>query len=314
MKESPLISIVVPTYNRSDLIPETIESIRSQTYQNWECMIVDDGSKDGTREVVEKFSVLDSRIKYLDRPDTYKPGGNGARNYGLDNSNGDYIVFFDSDDLMTPDHLEVKVELVEDGHYDFGVTRTKFFNHSNDKIDKYYTFTTADISKENYILQKINWLTLDIIIKSTLAKSVRFNEEIRTGQEYNYFSKMLCRSDKGIFKDSTVSLRRYHSKSKAVVETSGKKKYIQRAIKYWKTFIEVKNNVNSNVRKHLLMIVYNSLLNLKMVPESIESKRLWKNISQQYGFQAFYMYSYYHISKHSTRFHFLRKRALKSIG
>ena len=127
------------------------------------------------------------------------PGGNGARNYGLDVAQGDYLVLFDTDDLMTEDHLQVKYDLVTSGDYDSGVTRTKYFNYTNEFIDKYYNFTSNDITKENYIFQKINWLTLDVMINNNVAKKIYFNEEIKIGQEYNYFSKLLLLTEKGVF-------------------------------------------------------------------------------------------------------------------
>jgi glycosyltransferase involved in cell wall biosynthesis len=214
MTDLPLISIIIPAYNRADLIGETLDSILAQTYQSWECIIVDDGSSDDTEKIVETYVDKDKRLKSYSRTNDYGSGGNGARNYGLDLAKGEYIVFFDSDDIMTENHLKVKYDLIKSGEYDFGVTRTKYFNYTNEGIDKYYNFTTKDITKENYILQKINWLTLDVIVKADLVRKVRFNELLQSGQEYNFFSKFLCVSDKGVFKDILVSLRRHHENSK----------------------------------------------------------------------------------------------------
>src|SRR5690606_30981203 len=105
----PLVSIIIPTFNRAHLIGETLDSVIAQTYQNWECIVVDDGSTDDTAKVMEAYTAKDSRIQYHHRPPEHKPGGNGARNYGFKMSRGEYVNWFDSDDIMLPDFLEFKV-------------------------------------------------------------------------------------------------------------------------------------------------------------------------------------------------------------
>ena len=96
----PLVSIIIPTFNRAHLIGETLDSVLAQTYQNWECLVVDDGSNDSTPRILEKYSQLDERFRYLERPDYLPKGGNAARNYGFEHSKGDYVQWFDDDDIM----------------------------------------------------------------------------------------------------------------------------------------------------------------------------------------------------------------------
>ena len=76
----PKISILIPVYNREFLVAETLQSIADQTYTNWECILVDDGSTDNTEAVVEGFIEEDSRFQYFKRPDTMPKGGNVCRN------------------------------------------------------------------------------------------------------------------------------------------------------------------------------------------------------------------------------------------
>lgn len=98
---TPFFSIVIPTYNRAGFIADTLRSIVGQTYQAFEILVVDDGSKDNTAEVVAAFTT-DARVQYL-------PKANGergaARNYGLRKAQGEYVIFLDSDDRMLPEHL-----------------------------------------------------------------------------------------------------------------------------------------------------------------------------------------------------------------
>ena len=108
-----LVSIIIATYNREDYIIETLESIKLQTYTKWECIIVDDSSTDNSEEKVRAFIQDDFRFLYVKRPPELKRGANTCRNFGYTLSSGVYIKFFDSDDLMLSNHLEVLVSEIE---------------------------------------------------------------------------------------------------------------------------------------------------------------------------------------------------------
>lgn len=95
-------SIIIPTYNRAHLISLPIESIISQSYKEWELIIIDDGSSDNTQQVVENYN--DDRIKYFWQKNQER---STARNNGIDKATGDWICFLDSDDRYTPNYLEM---------------------------------------------------------------------------------------------------------------------------------------------------------------------------------------------------------------
>ena len=81
-----LISIIIPTYNRSHLLGETLDSVLIQTYRNWECIVVDDGSTDYTPELMEFYIRKDSRFSFYRRPEEKAKGANACRNYGFEKS------------------------------------------------------------------------------------------------------------------------------------------------------------------------------------------------------------------------------------
>ena len=103
----PLVSIIMPTYNRAGFISETIQSVIDQNWQNWELIIIDDGSDDNTSQVVSNFT--DPRIKYNTCIHT---GIDYCRNIGLQKSTGELIAFIDSDDLWSPLKLEAQVNIL----------------------------------------------------------------------------------------------------------------------------------------------------------------------------------------------------------
>lgn len=98
-----LFSIIIPAYNRAYILPETIGSVRLQTFAGWEVIVVDDGSADNTREVVTALAGTDPRIRYLYQENAER---SVARNNGAKNAKGKYLLFLDSDDLYAPDHLQ----------------------------------------------------------------------------------------------------------------------------------------------------------------------------------------------------------------
>ena len=104
MNTQILVSVVIPTYNREAFLPRAINSVMKQTYCNWELLVVDDGSKDGSKRLIEDYCKKDKKIKYI--LNQHKKGPSGARNHGINVAKGDYIAFLDSDDEWVNDHIE----------------------------------------------------------------------------------------------------------------------------------------------------------------------------------------------------------------
>ncbi len=105
----PRVSVIMPAYNRADLIHESIKSVLDQTFKDFELIIINDGSTDNTLSVVESFA-SDSRVVIINQPNV---GEGGARNTGLAAAQGDFIGFLDSDDLWLPKKLELQIELID---------------------------------------------------------------------------------------------------------------------------------------------------------------------------------------------------------
>jgi glycosyltransferase involved in cell wall biosynthesis len=109
-KQDPKVSVIIPTYNRVNLLSRTIESVLGQTYQNLEIIIVDDGSVDGTKLLITRLQKKYNLIKYFHQD---RLGACAARNKGLEAATGDFIQFLDSDDCMTQDKIKTQVDIME---------------------------------------------------------------------------------------------------------------------------------------------------------------------------------------------------------
>ena len=120
MQDYGLVSIITPTWACADFIAETIESVQSQTYENWELLIQDDCSTDNTLEVVKPYMEADKRIKYECNPQN--SGAAITRNNALRRAKGRWIAFLDSDDLWLPAKLEHQLKFMTDNGYHFSYT------------------------------------------------------------------------------------------------------------------------------------------------------------------------------------------------
>lgn len=120
-----MVSVIIPTFNRANVIGRAIESVLQQTYTEWELLIVDDGSLDNTRAIVESFQ--DDRIRYIRCEE--RKGANAARNIGIQNAKGEFIAFQDSDDAWRLDKLEKQMKLFA-VREDLGVVYSRYILHA----------------------------------------------------------------------------------------------------------------------------------------------------------------------------------------
>ena len=217
MLKVPKIAIIIPVYNREHLLTYTLESIIAQSFTDWECILVDDHSSDASFEVMEEYQKKDARFKAYKRPCELKKGANACRNFGFTKSNAPLIKWFDSDDIMLPDHLDIAYETLIEKNLDFVVTDTMNFDHdSHVLLDKPYSFdrTKLSITAENMACVRIGWITDDFLGTRKIVDTVRFNENITTdGDEYNFFVRLLHNSCKGLFINQILTHRRIHKDS-----------------------------------------------------------------------------------------------------
>ena len=139
----PKVSIIVPLFNRANLIRETVESVLNQTEQSWELLIVDDHSSDDSFEVAEQFSQKDSRIRCWQRKSELK-GAPTCRNEGLRQSQGEYVIFLDSDDLLAPTCIENRLKVAGDHPHSLPVFTTAYFQTQPGDLDKNWFFVPDD--------------------------------------------------------------------------------------------------------------------------------------------------------------------------
>lgn len=257
----PLVSIIIPTFNRAHLIGETLDSIMAQTYQNWECIVVDDGSTDNTPEVMAEYVKRDSRIQYHHRPTNHKPGGNGARNFGLKISNGDYINWFDSDDLMHPEKLERQLKLLKNSSFNFTVCQSMIFEqHINNPIGLRSERIQSENALDDFVTQEIVFLITAPLFKKDflLRNNLWFDENLRAAQEWEFFIRVLEVEPEYLTDPTPLAFNRKHPES---ITYSGNN--IRNSVRLWNYYIaRIKILKSTHLNPHTKQYLHQKIIEI----------------------------------------------------
>jgi len=254
----PLISIIIPTCNRSHLLGETLDSIIAQTYTAWECIVVDDGSSDYTVELMDFYVHIDTRISFVDRPITRIKGANACRNYGYEISKGAYVNWFDDDDIMHPEKLESQLKSLENSDRNFSICQSLVF-HNN--VNNILGLRNERIFSEqpfyDYLTMKIGWLTQVPLWKRNflLELDYLFDEELQAAQEWEFHCRILNKFPEYAVEYNALVYIRKHEHS--ITYNQNKKQqswyYFQARIKIYKnTNLELDSNSNQFLQGYLL--------------------------------------------------------------
>ncbi len=208
MTKQVKVSIIIPVLNREFLIRETLDSILSQTFIDWECIVVDDGSSDGTIDVVNSYIMKDERINLISRPKHRTAGGNAARNFGFEQARGEYIQWFDSDDLMLSDMIEKKVSLIEQG-FDCVIGNAKVIGGEEESRPIYSENFYFDL-----LIQKVRIETSKCLWrKKYIDEDNIFDEKVQRIQDWEFNLRNFKKIENFYFLDEVTYLYRRHGNS-----------------------------------------------------------------------------------------------------
>ncbi len=248
----PLVSIIIPTFNRAHLLSETLDSVLAQTYSHWECIVVDDGSTDGTEALLKAYMAKDSRFQYHKRPDSYLSGGNGARNYGFEVSQGDYIQWFDDDDVMLPEFLKQKLTAFKDT-INFVVCSGTIVSVDMEILGSLQMDNSLSLYK-GFVLWR-NQITTNCVLfkRSFLIGKTLFNPKILRGQESEFFGRLFfdVYNDEFVVISEKLFLYRQHDTTK-----SSKNKVYNPVYKTSEITIAIENLKRSILLNDLELIHY----------------------------------------------------------
>jgi glycosyltransferase involved in cell wall biosynthesis len=181
---NPSVSIITPTKNRSKLLCEAMDSVQRQTFHQWEHIIVDDGSDDGTCEEVTRRMAADSRIRYVRRVGE-RSGANVCRNIGIAESSGEFVVFLDSDDLLVPSCLERRVDVMQRNlDLDFATFQTEVFEHAVGDIRREFDPQLQGDDLLRFLFFECPWIiTGPVWRRASLLRLGLFDESLPSWQD-----------------------------------------------------------------------------------------------------------------------------------
>ena len=240
-----LVSIIIPNYNGEEFIAETLNSILAQSYDNWEAIVIDDGSTDSSIDIVKSYIIKDGRFRLYNR-NTKNKGASVCRNIGIENSKGNYLIFLDSDDILSESALEVRVNVMkENSNLDFGVFNMEIFNKTvgdnNSLVNKE---SVDDDYLGMFLCYDLPWAITCPIWKSSFLKenNIRFDKSFSRLQDPEFHTKILLNhKPKYKYFKNTVSdcyYRLPNSKSK-----TKSKEYIRKLIDSMELYLV--NNINA---------------------------------------------------------------------
>jgi glycosyltransferase involved in cell wall biosynthesis len=242
-----LISIITPNYNCEHYIGQAIESVLAQTCVNWEMLIIDDCSTDGSYEKALEYAVKDSRIKL------YRMEKNGgaarARNKAIELSKGEYLAFLDSDDLWFPDKLEKQLQFMIENDCDFSFTEYEHIDENNNILDKKSrVIKTLDYNKmllHNFIG------CLTVVYKQDLNNKI-YGPIVKVNNDYALFLQILKKSKNA--KGIDECLAQYRIRQGSISKNSVRK---------IKSMIEILHGIeNKNIFTVILFLMSNRLVKI----------------------------------------------------
>lgn len=216
-----MVSVVIPTHNRVDLLPRAIESVLKQTYNDIEIIVVSDGSTDGTDAFMQKYEG-NERVKYIN----YTParGGNYARNKGIEVSKGEYIAFLDDDDEWLPTKIEKQIALME-ADEGVGLVYTGInCIYVNEGISYLSVPTNRGNLSKTILFENCVGSTSSVMLRRSHCRACRFDENLQARQDFDLWIEVLqgCKAD--VVAEPMVNYYNYRNQTQVSSSTA---KYIK---------------------------------------------------------------------------------------
>ena len=206
MMKIPLVSVIIPTYNSADYIEEALESVFKQTFQDFEIIVIDDGSNDGTGEILKKYG---DRVRYLFQDNS---GPASARNKGIRIARGRYIAFLDADDIWLPTKLEKQIGLFYQCEH-LGMVTTGVCSFDERGVfgfstNKRKTLMHGDIARNIFLHSNVG--TPTVMVRKEVFDNIGFFEEnIRQAEDDNMWIRIAANYDIELIDETLIKVRNH---------------------------------------------------------------------------------------------------------
>ncbi|WP_105198514.1 glycosyltransferase family 2 protein [Escherichia albertii] len=228
------VSIITPTYNSERFIKDTYDSLRKQTYSNWEWLVTDDCSTDSTLSILEEISAKDSRVKISCLK--HNSGAAVSRNNSLSISSGDFIAFLDSDDLWEPSKLEKQLIFMQSQeNIDFSFTSYQIIDECGTFLGKIVdnTHDEQSFSYEDMLKKKATLGCSTVLLRAATFNNIKM-PNLRTGQDYALWLSLLRTGHKAYL--LKIPLSKYRICANSISRNKFKKSFRQ-----WQIYRKIEN-------------------------------------------------------------------------
>ena len=228
MEDSPLVSVIIPCYNSEEWIDETLESVFNQSYQNFAIIIVDDGSTDSTKKVVDKY-IRENRVRYYYQENK---GPAAARNLGIKKATSKYIAFLDSDDLWEEEKLAKQIQFLrKNPEYKLVLSNVTVINQNGELLKQNFNQVPKERTEiiRSFFLEKIVMNTPTIVANREAVLEVGgFDEELSQREDHLFLMNMADKFKIKHFAECLVKRRiREGSISRNLVNSNNPKRRIE---------------------------------------------------------------------------------------
>lgn len=224
-----LVSIVTPSYNSSKYIKQTIQSVLSQTYENWELIVVDDCSTDNSVEIIKEFAVNNSKIQLLEFQ--LNKGAAEARNAAIRMAKGEFIAFLDSDDIWKPFKLEQQLSFMGN-ELDFTFTAYELIDEFGSKLNQQVDINqVGSFDYEDMLKKKATLGCSTVIVRSSGFSDISM-PILRTGQDYALWLKLLKTGKKAFVLSEALGQYR-------ILPNSISRNKFKKAFRQWQIYRQV---------------------------------------------------------------------------
>jgi len=276
LKNNSLISIIIPCYNQAQYLDEALQSVLDQTYVNWECILVNDGSLDDTEKIAKTWTAKDTRFIYF-----YKENGgvSSARNFGIEKAKGDYIQFLDADDILDKNKLELSLNQLNANENDaikMVISNFRMFtDNPNKSTIPYCNLNTQLFNFESLLYQWNEGFSIPIhcgFFEASLFESIRFPENLTAQEDWIVWVKLFEQGSKALFIDQPLALYRRNNDSRTMTKEMHSDQL--KAYEYFK-------NTLSEAEFHKLSVVlisryYRSTIHFKTKLNEIKQTNTYK--------------------------------------
>ena len=280
-----LISIIVPIFNTEKYLHQCLNSILSQSYENFECLLINDGSTDASASICREYVAKDARFRYFEKENG---GVSSARNLGIERSGGAYITFIDSDDWVEFDYLEVLYSAIIQETADISVSsyrtyemsKNRWLFHAFERVKHQKVFSRQELMNQLVFLDNIDgsfrFVSCKLVRKSILT-GIWFNESTHLGEDMEFWFKLYLVAEKVVFSNRDTYIYRRNFTISKYATLKHIRSDVQQRLNFI-AFLRARGMDTDNFVNALLNKLYGMKMNLEL--DQLEHREVMRYIEE----------------------------------